>query len=91
MKTLIYCPRNWGDDAQQWEERRRLCRAVSRELGLVHAVEAEDFPTLQRLCLREGYERVVVPGTMHIPPEVLLWLKSRRIRIHDAMRLVKQR
>lgn len=67
-----------------------MCRQVSRELGLVHAVEAEDFATLQRLCLREGYQHVILPGAMHIPPQVILWLKSHRIRIHDAMRLQTQ-
>ncbi len=87
MKTLIYCHRNWNDNAQEWEKRQKLCRAVSRELGLVQTVEAEDFVTLQRLCLREGYEGVIVPSIMHTPPEVILWLKSQRIRIYDAMRL----
>lgn len=90
MKTLIYCHRDWDDNAQAWEERRKLCRKASRELGLVHAVEAEDFATLQRLCLREGYQHVIVPGTMYTPPEVILWLKRHRIRIHDAMRLQVQ-
>jgi hypothetical protein len=46
MKTLIYCHRNWDDSVQEWEERQKLCREVSRELGLIHAVEAEDFATL---------------------------------------------
>jgi hypothetical protein len=90
MKTLIYCHRNWNDSAQEWEERQKLCREVSRELGLIHPVEAEDFATLQRLCLREGYQRVILPSAMHTPPEVILWLKSHRIRIHDAMRLQVQ-
>lgn len=90
MKTLIYCPRNWDDTTHEWEERRKLCRKASRELGLIHAVEAEDFATLQRLCLREGYQHVILPGAMHIPPQVILWLKSHRIRIHDAMRLQVQ-
>ncbi|MGC8784224.1 MAG: hypothetical protein ACP5RN_07540 [Armatimonadota bacterium] len=90
MKALIYCHRNWDDHAQAWEKRRELCRKTSRELGLVHAVEAEDFATLQRLCLREGYQHVIVPGTMYTPPEIILWLKQHRIRIHDAMRLQVQ-
>lgn len=88
MKTLIYCHRNWGDSAEEWNARRNLCRKTSRELGLVNVVEAEDFATLQRLCMREGYQHVIVPGAMHTPPEVLLWLKQQRIRIHDAMRLL---
>ncbi|GBC96853.1 hypothetical protein HRbin16_02664 [bacterium HR16] len=90
MKALIYCHRNWGDSTHEWEERRKLCRKTSADLGLIHAVEAEDFATLQRLCLREGYQHVIVPGTMYTPPEVILWLKSHRIRIHDAMRLQVQ-
>jgi hypothetical protein len=90
MKTLIYCHRNWDDNAQEWEKRQKLCWEVSRELGLIHAVEAEDFATLQRLCLREGYQRVILPSAMHTPPEVILWLKNHRIRIHDAMRLQVQ-
>jgi hypothetical protein len=90
MKTLIYCHRNWNDSAHEWEKRQKLCRAVSRELGLIHAVEAEDFATLQRLCLREGYQRVILPSVMHTPPDVIQWLKSHGIRIHDAMRLQRQ-
>jgi len=90
MKTLIYCHRNWNDNAHEWEKRQKLCRAVSRELGLIHAVEAEDFATLQRLCLREGYQRVILPSVMHTPPDVIQWLKSHGIRIHDAMRLQRQ-
>jgi len=90
MKTLIYCHRNWNDNAHEWEKRQKLCRAVSQELGLIHAVEAEDFATLQRLRLREGYQRVILPSAMHTPPEVILWLKNHRIRIHDAMRLQVQ-
>jgi len=53
-------------------------------------VEAEDFATLQRLCLREGYQRVILPSVMHTPPDVIQWLNSQRIRIHDAMRLQVQ-
>lgn len=91
MKTLIYCHRNWGESAGEWNERRNLCRKTSRELGLVNAVEAEDFATLQRLVTREGYQHVIVPSTMHTPPEVLLWLKKQGIRLHDAIRLLGNR
>jgi hypothetical protein len=90
MKTLIYCHRSWGDSTQEWSRRRELCRKASKELGFIHAVEAEDFPTLQRLCLREGFGQVIVPGVMHTPPEVILWLKRHRIRVYDAMRLQTQ-
>ena len=90
MKTLIYCHRNWDDSVQEWEERQKLCREVSRELGSSDAVEAEDFATLQRLCLREGYQRVILPSVMHTPPDVIQWLNSQRIRNHDAMRLQVQ-
>ena len=90
MKTLIYCHRNWDDSVQEWEERQKLCREVSRELGSSDAVEAEDFATLQRLCLCEGYQRVILPSVMHTPPDVIQWLNSQRIRIHDAMRLQVQ-
>lgn len=87
MKTLIYCPRNWNEPSQQWSNRRELCRKASRHLGLIDAVEIEDFPTLQRLCIREGYQRVIIPGTMHISPQVILWLKTQGIRIYDALSL----
>ncbi|GIV16812.1 MAG: hypothetical protein KatS3mg022_2247 [Armatimonadota bacterium] len=91
MKTLIYCPRNWGDDAQAVGGAAQTVPSSRAESwDLVHAVEAEDFATLQRLCLREGYQHVIVPGTMYTPPEVILWLKRHRIRIHDAMRLQVQ-
>lgn len=91
MKTLIYCHRNWGESTSEWNERRNLCRKISRELGLLNAVEAEDFATLQRLVTREGFQRVIMPGAMHTPPEVLLWLKKRGIRLHDATRLLSNR
>ncbi|MDW8104851.1 MAG: hypothetical protein RMK92_07530 [Armatimonadota bacterium] len=90
MKGLIYCHRNWKESAKEWEERRQLCRRASKELGLLHALETEDFPTLQRLCLREGYQHVVVPSVMQTPPDVVLWLRQNRVRIHDAMRLLWQ-
>ncbi|MER3473055.1 MAG: hypothetical protein C4335_03280 [Armatimonadota bacterium] len=91
VKTLIYCHRDWNDSAGEWSARRNLCVQTSRELGLVNTVEAEDFATLQRLCTREGYQHVIVPSTMHTPPEVLLWLKKQGIRIHDATRLLANR
>lgn len=87
MKTLVYCPRNWNEPTHEWAARRDLCRKASRELGLANAVEVEDFASLQRLYHREQYRRVIVPSIMHIPPEVVLWLKTHRILIHDAMRL----
>ncbi len=90
MRALIFCPRNWKEEQDEWNERRSLCRKRSRELGLNHAVEAEDFPTLQRLCLREGYTHVIVPGVMHTPPEVTLWLKQQGIRVLDALRPASQ-
>ena len=90
MKTLIYCHRNWSDSTNDWKQRQQLCRKASRELGSSDAVEAEDFATLQRLCLREGYQRVILPSVMHTPPDVIQWLKSHGIRIHDAMRLQVQ-
>jgi hypothetical protein len=87
MKAVIYCPRNWNEPLQQWSARRDLCRKISRLLGFRDAVEAEDFAEVQRLCLREGYQRVIVPGMMHIPPEAVLWLKTQRVRMHDAISL----
>jgi len=90
MKALIYCHRSWKENAQEWEARRQLCRRASEALGLVHALEADDFSTLQRLCLREGYQHVVVPSVMQTPPDVVMWLQRNRIRLHDAMRLLWQ-
>lgn len=90
MRAVIYCHREWSDNPQQWELRRRLCCQVGAKLGLRDSVEAEDFETLQRLCLREGYNHVVVPSSMHTPPHVLLWLKRQRVRIHDALQLISK-
>lgn len=90
MRGVIYCHRSWKENAQEWEERRQLCRRASKALGLLHALEAEDFTTLQRLCLREGYQHVVVPSVMQTPPDVVLWLKRNGIRLVDAMRLLWQ-
>lgn len=90
MKALIYCHRHWGESAREWEERWKLCQKATRELGLLYTVQAEDFAELQKLCLREGYQHVVVPSTMHTPPEIILWLKNHHIRILDATRLQVQ-
>ncbi len=87
MRTVAYCHRYWKEDASEQMQRRHLCRKVSRELGLSDAIEVEDFATLQRLCLREGYTQVILPGIMHTPPEVVAWLKQQGIRVYDALRL----
>lgn len=73
----------------QWSSRRDLCRRISLQLGLSDTVEVEDFATLQRLCVREGYRRVIVPGTMYVSPEVILWLRTQGIRLHDALSMAR--
>lgn len=85
MKMLMYCHRHWNENTHDWNRRRDLCRKVVRALGFTSVVEAEDFPTLQRLCLREGYQHVMLPSAMHTPVDVLRWLSIHRVRIIDAM------
>lgn len=87
MRAIACCHRHWNDSASERERRRELCRKVSRELGLHDTLEVDDFATLQRLCLRESYTHVILPGVMHTPAEVVVWLKQQGIRIYDALRV----